>query len=321
MTELERFTGFVWCYQRGNERRPMTFGADGRILRGAEGLEQRWELTAKGMTIRGLRSAQLQRDDEGYGDQRCRLTPTDERVTPTPTDPWVFDNQFKRDDWTVVIQGPLNPRSLNNLNNYKRFARVIVSHWDSDDRTWLDQYDMSGVEVVRSKLAAAPQLVSTLAGLERCQTRYAIKCRSDEYYSDLSALLNKSLLHPQKFVSNNILFLRRHWHPSDHLFAGDAELLRKAVKINLADGFQQGMDIDYCTETRLALSFLRAKGVEVSVDRHDESFREHFDVVPVSRLGRYVWVTNQRRIRSNADNVNMTACIQWGYSISDLSEL
>ena len=38
------------------------------------------------------------------------------------------------DDFTLIIQGKLNPVSIENIDNYlKSFNEIIISFWDNDD--------------------------------------------------------------------------------------------------------------------------------------------------------------------------------------------
>ena len=68
-----------------------------------------------------------------------------------------------------------------------------------------------------------PQCVSSLNGIRQVTTRFAVKCRSDEYYGNLLSMTEEVQASPEKMVTNNI-FVRRirafPFHMSDHLIGG-----------------------------------------------------------------------------------------------------
>ena len=48
-------------------------------------------------------------------------------------------------------------------------------------------------------------VASTLNGLKKVTTKYAIKLRSDEYYSDLSKFVEKIKNNPEKVITRKLL--------------------------------------------------------------------------------------------------------------------
>jgi len=122
-----------------------------------------------------------------------------------------------RKDIDIVIQGPLNKTSLQNIGRYKEFGTVIISHWAKDDLTLLDEFiDDIDVKIVTiPDVYAASSLVpdyrlhqwqTTHEGLKASTKKYCVKVRSDEYYTDLSALIERFILDDDKMVTGNVFW-------------------------------------------------------------------------------------------------------------------
>lgn len=108
-------------------------------------------------------------------------------------------------DITVVVQGPvqalpdrdqdegITQRCLSSVREYAPGAKLILSTWDGQDLAGLtyDELVISpdpGHNIVGYNKAGEPrkenynrQIVSSLFGLQRVETRYAMKLRSDNY--------------------------------------------------------------------------------------------------------------------------------------------
>ena len=57
-------------------------------------------------------------------------------------------SRFKEleDSLSIVIQGPLNRRSIDTIPYYLNYGKVIVSCWDTDDLSMLDKYKNKKVD-------------------------------------------------------------------------------------------------------------------------------------------------------------------------------
>lgn len=148
---------------------------------------------------------------------------------------------------TVLIQGPLNLTSLNNVENYKQFcSKVVISHWDEDLLTQrdndelLDKYSElkkdKDVVIVANPLPNKEEKVgvlfdstfywaieSTYFGFLECKTEYVIKTRSDEYFTDLSEMIGRAMFYEGKKLVCGSIFVKGYgikpMHIGDHIFA------------------------------------------------------------------------------------------------------
>ena len=152
---------------------------------------------------------------------------------------------------TVLIQGPLNLTSLNNVENYKQFcSKIVISHWDEDLDTdnveLINKYselkkdkdvvivsnplvDLTAEEIQEEKVGVLFgstfywAIESTYFGFLECKTEYVIKTRSDEYFTDLSEIIGRAMFYEGKKLVCGSIFVRSYYktpmHIGDHIFA------------------------------------------------------------------------------------------------------
>lgn len=211
-------------------------------------------------------------------------------------------------DFTILIQGPLNQVSLDNIKNYHNFGEVIVA----TDRC--PEADVARIAVdarVKWVLYETPEKPMHLGetsqdssfykaingiyhGLEECQTPYVIKTRSDEHYHNLGPLIDLFLEDTKKMVCGNIFF--KPWdnipyHIGDHLYVAETLRLRKAfTRLHQTHNTQELAPHEYDTENPLAAeqvlayAFMRENGIE---EANKEVFLEYFDVIDINSMAPY----------------------------------
>lgn len=162
-------------------------------------------------------------------------------------------------DFHFVIQGPLHKHSLYGIaTNYKQYTdNITVSHWNTDKPDLIDYLDKLRLSmdrpVVFRRCAIEPpdeesykiynnqnvyyQVLSTHAGVEgtsKVATPYTLKLRSDQWYGNLTPILDAIRAEPEKYTCANLHFRPDHlvkYHPSDKLFGMATELMEKTAKI------------------------------------------------------------------------------------------
>jgi WavE lipopolysaccharide synthesis len=216
-------------------------------------------------------------------------------------------------DVTIVIQGRLARRGIENIPTYERFGRVILSCWDSCDKSLLTGVDLPRIQVV---ITAKPeegkyfnygnaflQTLSTLHGVMHAKTPWALKVRCDEFYTDLSAFIGRMKAQPAKLITNNVFFRKDamyKYHVSDHVIGGRTENLRETFRIMrdrcMALGENRPREPKTAgwmpTESLIATSYLRHVGIAAEPARSKELMRTWFDLVRVSEMGKFYCAFN-----------------------------
>jgi len=148
--------------------------------------------------------------------------------------------------YTIIIQGPINPIAISNLAKYSQFGNIIISTWSdkllsNDLVNYIKQYakivvsDLPVIDKSRTinNSNVLFQLLSTHNGLINTTTDFCIKVRSDEKFTNLSELIYKHQNNIDKIICSNIFFRKpAHYlyHISDHIICGKSELLLRSFQ-------------------------------------------------------------------------------------------
>lgn len=203
-------------------------------------------------------------------------------------------------DISVLIQGPLNRRSLKALDYYKTIGPVIISYWDDCDESIFKNFDLTDVTLVRRpkptsmvcKGTFTYQMNSILNGLLKVQTDFVIRTRSDERWLNLEPLIEKfNSSNRQKIVCGNIFFRKftdTQYHPGDHLYIGSTTVLRNAYwdLVHNFDNYKQY----YCAEVYFAIAVLNQfkKDETRFHGQGKEAFLNLFDVIDINELRPFI---------------------------------
>lgn len=231
-------------------------------------------------------------------------------------------------DISIVIQGPINEISLDNLNYYSSFGEVIISTWlDRPFNCDLKSFD--NISVIAKPIPKTRniynfgnfyfQCQSSLQGLEVSKKKYSFKTRSDESFSNLDPFLFKD---ENKITTSNINFVKDNqhkYHPSDHLIFGKTNTLiktfRKCVKMcespklfnlsiegdNLVGVDAKGVEFKIHAEKILGINFCETMlKKEPLMERSKEDMKKCFEIVPLSELGSFKFSANSSRHNKNA---------------------
>jgi hypothetical protein len=243
------------------------------------------------------------------------------------------------EDCTIIIQGKLVQDCYDFwIKNYTD-CPVILS-------TWVDtEIDFKSLpENFTVILSPYPndygaqnlnlQLVSTLNALNSVVTKYVIKIRGDEYYSNLQYIRNSILVEPFKIHTSSIFF--RAWqfaeyHISDHIIAGTKDnmnIIFRATKhnfdtgkVNLSKWKIDGKFHKWATihnpEERITKSYLNAKE-PFRFEKVDGRLlmKEHFNILDIDLLHPY-------KIKANIFKKEWTSGFipERNYSISSIEQL
>lgn len=155
---------------------------------------------------------------------------------------------MKHEDVTIVMQGPLvstydesAAEGLHYLDKYLNLVdKIIISTWENSVGSFIDRVDKivgnKNITLVKEDISkyddyynnsnVAYQAASSLNGLKKVNTKYAIKLRCDEYYTKLSKFIEAMKSNPEKLTTSNFMFAPddlEQLHPSDHIAGGKTE--------------------------------------------------------------------------------------------------
>jgi hypothetical protein len=214
------------------------------------------------------------------------------------------------EDVTLIIQGRLMQETYDFYVKTCTNFPVVIS-------TWVDcNIDFSNMPpnflVLLSQIPEEPgaqnfhyQIVSTLTALERIKTKYVIKVRGDEFYSNLQYIHNSIRVEPSKIHTSSVFF--RSWqyaeyHISDHIIAGTTEnllIMFRACKHNFdtnrlnvskwkIDGEFTRFIHTHAPEERLTKSYLEAKEPDrFEIEDGRLLMKEYFNILDIQLLKPY----------------------------------
>jgi len=152
---------------------------------------------------------------------------------------------------SLIIHGPLHINTLSTIHRYYQDHSIIicVPYPESDQHesisilkeiTQLSDLPNTSITVITyDKSILSPyynnhlnrwyHFFSVDLSLQQCYTDYAIKIRSDEFYSDLNPFYKAMVSNPSKIITSDIYFRQTHmyhFHPSDHIIGGKTQILK-----------------------------------------------------------------------------------------------
>ncbi len=229
-------------------------------------------------------------------------------------------------DVTFLVQGRLTKEGVDTISKCINLGSVVLSCWDDDDPNLIDKAKNLGAKVVISNIwkndfynyqNVRYHIQTTLEGLRHTDTDLVIKLRGDEYYENLLPLKEKLINFPDKWIACNVFFRKDYlFHPSDHVIGMNKKDIKKTYEDSLAFINQEsvinmerldveflGLKPSHCfpfvtCENLLCLNYLGTKGFcleslrglsdEEVVEKHRDLIIEHFKLVRVSELGRFL---------------------------------
>ena len=232
--------------------------------------------------------------------------------------------------FSIIIQGPINNRSINTIESYLKYGEVIVSCWNTDQISLLDKYkdrikivvnNYSDIEGSHSFVPGtqAPwiyQNYTTLKGLLEAKGYFSIKVRSDESYPVLDALVEKMMtIHHKKknektkeydhhkIVTSNIYFRRdseNKFHPSDHLVAGKTSRMKDVYETAVSysskgSGNQRFPEQLFCRSV-IESRWIKGKGMDTMRPAESiQQMKDYFDIIRISDLPNHIWTSSYRK--------------------------
>ena len=244
-----------------------------------------------------------------------------------------FKNYLKRIEKlesavSIVIQGPLNNRSIKTIPRYLKYGEVIVSCWNTDNIRLLDPY-INKIKVVINNYSDVKKYPSrpgsqapwiyqhhtTLNGIKVSSSHSIIKVRSDESFPVLDPIIRKlkenrdkinkntNYYDWHKIITSNIYFRydrEKKFHPSDHIVAGQRnrmlaifERAERLCRGKLGAKFPEQLLCECVMETYW--NPLEKKYEKPNPLKSKELMKKHFDIIRIRDLPNHIWTSSYRK--------------------------
>ena len=249
---------------------------------------------------------------------------------------------MEKKDLSILLCGKLNTNSLNQLEYYKTIASCVISCWDNDDLSLLDKYNLDSVRVVINNHNvpehAGPssiyyQTKTCQAALEKVRTKFAIKSRGDQSFTNLEPMIKLMEENPTKIVSGSPHFSRSiPYHAGDHFYGARTivmrpalTILKRALEAKLPEGclFNHTDRNRYHTITQIEQFITRAllyvNGENYFPTEHwKEIMKRNYEVCVIDTLGDVHYHENMGGTRFFKAGQNMRSCC---FEIGDVRDL
>ena len=237
-------------------------------------------------------------------------------------------------DFTLVLQGPIDDdnllESFDSIEYYREvFSEIILSTYTEHlAENWKVQKfcNDNQIKIVHQSyyegicnlsfkksdlkndfnndVGVKFQTISSLHGFRHVKTKYLVKHRLDERYSNFDLLLNKFLNDTNKLVTGGTFFGQKVYFPycaADHLMVGKTE--------KMIDTFQRTLDminhgvLDSGPEVMYTKNFIRSYNENPTEENHDELMLKYVDFLPDKYMEPFViranhwkqrWTTSHR---------------------------
>jgi hypothetical protein len=226
---------------------------------------------------------------------------------------------------TFVIQGPVTCETIKTTKICKKYGEVIVSCWDNDCPNLIKNLGRHA-KIIKNKFFKPKgynfqniqyHIKTFFEGVRAARTDYVIKLRSDEYFTDISNLVDTARKNPNKITTCNFLFRPDVlFHPSDHIIGGKKKSLFSMLvwSEEFIKNFKEDKPVsakrvglkselfykDVTAELTFCISYLKSKGINVVEDikgmddkelkkYHKKIMNDHYALVRASDMGNFLF--------------------------------
>jgi hypothetical protein len=214
-----------------------------------------------------------------------------------------MDNKKSIEDLTIVIQGRCEVEQIKHwIENYKDI-NIVLSIWEDAN---LDLEFPSNWIVIKSNYKDRYatycrnidlQIESTLIGLEFVKTKYVIKVRADEYWSNMNLVYEKIKSDENKVLCGSMFFRPIDlyaFHISDHIIGGTTDNIKFMFE-STKDGLLKEIWKYIVPECMFGFYYVGYKeGFDFSnlgyyLDRTCADYlRKHFHIIDVNLLSPFI---------------------------------
>jgi hypothetical protein len=223
-------------------------------------------------------------------------------------------------DLTIILQGRCDVEPIKLwIENYSEW-NVIISTWIDSDLPFEFPHNW---KIIKSEYPERYgnfqnldyQVTSTLNGLQEVKTKYVVKLRADEYWSNMEVVYNRMKTDENKVLCGSMFFRPLGlyaYHISDHIICGTTENL-KVMFEGTYHILVENIRLNNCSESLLGCGFVFLKE---KIDALAEFYNLHlysdmylkkwFHIIDVNELKPYIGTQNSPVGRlyfySNYDN-------------------
>ena len=207
-------------------------------------------------------------------------------------------------DINIIVQGPIRVESIENIKHYMKFGEVLISTWNTSNlnipfvNLLLKKNNIENEVSIYTEDEPnwKPPMESTMNyqvqgiynALSKCDKKYTIRVRSDEYFTYLKPMIDLFYEDDSKLVMANVHFRNSiPFHMGDHCFIAKTEVLLGAYKTLLPDEnglFGESWEFSRVPEAIMAHSILKSMNKEIN----PKSFNENFRIIDVNKLGNFI---------------------------------
>jgi hypothetical protein len=215
-----------------------------------------------------------------------------------------------KEDLSIIMVGKLSKAALTQLAYYKSIASCVISCWDNDNLNLLNDYDLKDVQLVVNPSNAIPehagpgtiyfQVTTAKAAMQLVKTKFTIKTRLDESFSNLDPLIKLMEASPEKIVAGSVSFSKNGdaepYHAGDHFYGSKSDTMQKALtllKLSLEEKLPEGglfnsdkfVKIDRI-EQYLTRAFLYSNGeTSFTKEIEKEVMKRNYEICRIRHLG------------------------------------
>jgi hypothetical protein len=135
------------------------------------------------------------------------------------------------ESYPIIIVAP-RPEQLSENNILKEIEDLMERKGGGISLFLYDttNIDLNAVNNAQNKYY---HFYSVYLGLQACRTSTVIKIRSDEFYSDISPIVDAIKSNINKLVTTDVFFrnCKMPWHPADHIVGGTTSTMTDTFKL------------------------------------------------------------------------------------------
>ena len=201
---------------------------------------------------------------------------------------------LKTEDLTFIIAGYHSTTcNINRILCYK-YGKIIQSTIDLHTKDDLKFLELAHKKNYITRLNVYYQMHNIYRVLDKVETEYCIKYRSDEYFYDMDEFINIMKTN-RKLIMTNLFFVGRDYYISDHLFGTNTIDFKRMIN-NLKDILERKIIVNpiflYQTEKIFGISYIVNKYSNSQlINNQKEISLDNFYIYPCSRFTDYLVTT------------------------------